>query len=788
MEMGQEAFENAGTPNNYFTNAYKETQKDDFDLSEGRIIPGNFSDTKTLWLGHNDWTRSVWETAFMHSHNISVSGKSENNQYYFSVGMLDQNSMLKIADNSNEKYFVRIKDNYSVIDGLLKIGTNMAFERQEVLRPTYYDDVAGYTASAWTSMPMTNPEGNPYNYGGFVPPTAPAASGDETRLYNRTKLQFSAELTPMENLSIKGDYAINTDFYDRKWVRKVAWMYQWDNTKSFEWQKKNGAGSDYAKDLIQVANLYADYKFSFLNNNFDIVAGMSHEEIDNRSFGASRDYIVAEYLGMLDLGDKESQDTYEGKDQYAIDSYFGRFSYDYAKKYFLEVNYRRDGTSKFHKDERWGNFYGVAGAWVLTQEEFMKNIPFLDFAKLRMSYGELGNQNADARFGHIAQITMLRGSLPFGNPTAQMKQQYVREGYYDEDGNFTRVLSDITRTWETVKINNFGLDLTVLDSKLSLTADYFVKNTVDILVGVERPSVLGIEPPKLNSGEFETKGFEFTIKWNDKIGDLNYFASFMLSDAKTEVTSLEDSKTIKDGYNQFVEGHPVGSYFGLEYAGIIKDQKVLEEYKKLTNVPGDLGIGDIMYLDKDGDGIIEPDKPYKEGDENSGDLVYLGNNATRYNYSINLGASWKGLDFSVMFQGVGEWNVTNNSSPMGGDWWNQPYDFEHGKSYHAEKRPDADWPRLTSNGTVDGWNWRTSTGVHKMFDNNYIRLKNLQVGYTLPKSWLEKVKVNKLRLYFTGTDLWSSHGLPEGFDPEKPFNYGYTPFPSIYSFGIQLTL
>jgi TonB-linked SusC/RagA family outer membrane protein len=777
MLMADEAFRNDGNNNHFFSQVVKAVSDPNFDINNPQVVKGPFGDTPTIWLGHNDWSKVMWGTAFMQSHNIAVSGRTDKSNYYVSVGVLDQGSMLQFGKNSNLRYFSRMKYDFEVLQDLLTLGTNISLERQKIERPNDYGGIKARIDQAWTSMPLSNPEGNYYNFGGFTPPHAFAeSSGDAQSLQYRARLQFNAKLTPIAGLTVEGQFATNLDVDDYSWKRDIIQFYSWDNKPTSRSTTKNGAGSSYRKDIHQVANLFANYKKSIGDHNASLTIGASHEEIDNRGFGASRNKLISDELNVLDLGDPEEQFTNEMKSQYAISSYFGRLSYDYQKKYMLDFQFRRDGSSRFYEDYRWGNFFGVSGAWVIAKENFLSDLNIFDNLKLRGSFGQLGNQNNVGRFDHFARI-WVGGERPFGDPLSPVKQQYAAE---------VSPLASKLRTWETVNMTNYAVDFAVLDARLSGSIDYFIKKTKDVLISQEFPTTLGISPPTVNGGEIETKGWELAINWKDKIGDFEYFISGTYTDDRNKVVSLEDSKVVSFGMNSYREGYSTGSWFGLEYGGLITDQATLDEYKKTSGVPHNLRLGDVMWMDKDGDGVIERGKLYKEGDPDSGDLVYLGNNNIRHQFSLTLGASWKGFDFSAMFQGVGKWKVTNNDSPMGGNWWEQPWKYEYLKSWHAD-RPNATWPALTGNGGIDGWNWQTSDASFKMYNNAYVRLKNVQIGYTLPKAITERFKVSKLRIYVSGSDLWETHNLPKGFDPEKPFSFSFTPLARYFSTGINVT-
>ncbi len=778
MIMASEAFENDGNNNHFFVNVRDAVTAPGFDLSKGEVVPGPFGDTPTIWLGHNDWSKEMWQTAFMQSHNLNVSGSTENSNYYMSAGILDQESMLKYGNNSNKRYFARFKYDFDVIDGLLNIGTNISLERQKIIEPTNYGAITARIDQAWTSMPLSTPEGRYYNFGGFSPPHAWAeAGGDSEILRYNTRAQFNAVLTPLEGLAITGRFSTDLNVEDQSFLREIIQFHNWNENPSSRSSDRTRAGSSYYKDTHQVADFFATYNRSINDaHNIEVTVGTSHEETDNRFFSAARNY-VPDALRVLDLGDLEEQSTDEAKSQYAISSYFSRLSYNFNEKYLFEINYRRDGSSRFAKQFRWGDFYGVSAGWVISNEDFLKNNALVNNLKLRMSKGQLGNQNNVGRFDHFSRIN-IGGVYIFGDPVSPVQTQGASEA---------SPLASQNRTWEVVNINNFGLDYSILDSRLSGSVDYFIKNTEGILISQEFPTVLGIAPPTVNGGEIQTKGIEVALTWADKAGDFDYFIKGVYSNDNNTVTSLEDAILPGFGYNSYVEGYSTGSYFGYEYGGLITDQAVLDEYKTIQGVPGNLRIGDVMWLDKDGDGVLEGGRLYKPGDPDSGDLVLLDNNRINHQYSVTLGASYKGLDFNAVFVGVGSWKVMNGDSPLGGNWWEQPWDYEWQQTYHEEDRPNATWPKLTSNGGIDGWNWTTSAAPFKMYNNAYLRLRNLQVGYTFPTQLVERLKISSLRVYVSGSNLWEKHNLPEGFDPEKPFGFNYTPFPRLYSTGVNIT-
>lgn len=303
-----------------------------------------------------------------------------------------------------------------------------------------------------------------------------------------------------------------------------------------------------------------------------------------------------------------------------------------------------------------------------------------------------------------------------------------------------------------------------------------------MLIPVTYPSMLGAEAPYSNSGKLRTNGFELTFNWTDKIGNVEYSAQFQLTDAVNKLVEYGGADTYKLGLNETREGYPMNSYFAYVYDGVIKDQADLDAYKKLEGVPSNIGIGDAKFKDLNGDGKIST---YGDKDGDDGDAEYVGSTTPRYSFGLNLGAKWNNLDISVFFQGVAKRTLFREGdfAMPWSDWWRYPPQFYYGQTWN-EDRPDAYYPRLT-HGEIRHWNYQAST-LQKI-NAAYVRLKNIQIGYTLPKGALQKLGIERTRFYVSGQDLFEIHNVKGGWDPESDkagFNY---PFQRYYSFGIDLT-
>lgn len=306
-----------------------------------------------------------------------------------------------------------------------------------------------------------------------------------------------------------------------------------------------------------------------------------------------------------------------------------------------------------------------------------------------------------------------------------------------------------------------------------------------MLIPVTYPSLLGATAPTSNSGDMETKGFEISLGWRDKIGNVEYFLKGMLSDAQNKIVKYGGSDTYILGLNRVAdgnvrEGYPMDSYFAYEFDGLIRTQAELDEYKKLEGVPSNIGIGDARFKDLNHDGKIST---YGDGDD--GDVKYLGNTSPRYSYGFTLGGKYKGFDFSIFFQGIGQRTLfrTEEYRMPWSDWWRQPPQFYYQQTWN-EDRQDAYYPRL-SHGDIRFWNYQEST-LQKI-DASYIRLKNVQVGYSIPRHLIQKIRLSNARVYLSGQDIWEHHNVKGGWDPESAQRGNNYPFQRYYSMGIDIT-
>jgi hypothetical protein len=343
-----------------------------------------------------------------------------------------------------------------------------------------------------------------------------------------------------------------------------------------------------------------------------------------------------------------------------------------------------------------------------------------------------------------------------------------------------------SRTWETITSKDAGLDFSMLNNRLYGSFDYFWKGNKNMLISVTYPSMLGKNAPTTNDGHLKVKGWEVAIGWRDQIGDFSYSIRGSLSDAKNTVVKRVGDNLITLGLNDQPTGYPLHSYFGYVFDGIIQNEQELAEYEaRFPNggIPGhgDLSVGDAKYKDLDNDGLLSV---LGDGNEGMGDVVYLGSTDPRSIFGLNLNAEYKGFDFGAFIQGVGKRTMFlegEANKPFAQPWY-QSAEYWYAKTWTPE-RTDAKYPAITNNGKRN-YNYYVSTNTkHNVA---YARLKNLQLGYTIPRKYVLKLELEKIRVYFSGEDMFEIHNAPGGWDPEDGGGYISYPFARNYSFGVNI--
>lgn len=727
-----------------------------------------FDDT-TNWLG------SLFDTAYSTTHDVSVTGGSDKINYRVSLGYLYDGSNIQFGNNQNERYNFRINNSFKITDWL-KLESVIGYNRQEQVAPTQVGAILTVNMPM-PGLPLMSQNGLPYAWGTWGSPAAKAEYGGDNKL-SVTGITisetFNANLTKWLDMSLNMGYSNSYAIRDTQ-SKSIEYYNYAGNTKvrtepiaDDSYYKKTTARTDFYTftGYLTGHHTFAD------DHNVKVMLGGQYEFKDFMQYGAEAKNIQPDFENINGAGVVELKDT--NKYQHAILSMMGRANYDYKSRYLIEFNMRYDGSSKFLPENRWAFFWGGSLGWRISEESFLRDSKWVDELKLRLSYGEVGNQGGISNYDGVSLFSL---NAQAGAMLGSSQASYLS----------ISKLASTSRSWERIKNYNIGLDFGLFGNRLSGMVEAFLKKNDNMLAPVTYPGVLGITAPDMNAGKFEAWGYEGQLTWRDKIGeDFNYFVGGTFTFARSELVNYGGTVTMSSGYTSSREGYPLNALFGLRYGGKIENEEMLEAYKAKfyenneIGIPSNLRVGDNMYCDVNGDGKL-----------NAEDYVYLGTDNPEIQYSLTAGFSWKGIDVSVVFQGAANrtmWNGINQwTVPMRANYTNTT-NQSIGNVWSPEN-PGGHYNPYTNDSNINNYNYQASS--HSASDASYIRLKNLSVGYTLPEKWFAKTKsISGCRIYFTGSDLWEHSNILDGWDPEAKSNPSSTaryPFVRTFTFGANLT-
>lgn len=742
-----------------------------------------------------DWYDAIYrDNVFSMEHNLSISGGSEKFQYYGSGNYLDQNGFMEFNQDKFKRYAGTIKINGQISEKL-SLALSNRFIREDFKRPSQLTNgqlFQNLARQGWPVLPLYDPNG--YLFDSPAPALGLRDGGSDITqsdwLYQQAQLTYE----PIKGWKVFGELNYRTLNEFRHWERLVTYNHD-INGNPYPSDKSSEVYEYARRENYYSTNLYSEYSRTINEvHNFKGLLGFQAELNKVRDFSAKRQGVIVPGLPVLDVtsgtdfnGNIVAPEVAGAYNNWSTNGYFGRINYDYKGKYLLETNLRYDGTSRFRNDKRWGWFPSVSAGWNMADETFWNGLKekINDF-KLRGSYGELGNQNTQDWYP--TYVTM-----PVGTASGNWLINGVRPNTSNAPGLVSQSL-----TWERIRSWNVGLDFGMFENRLTASFDYFNRFTEDMVgPAPELPITLGTAVPKLNNTDLKTYGFELDIKWNDLLtSGVGYSARLLLSDSKTEITRYPNPTGSLDTYRA---GMMLGEIWGLDTKGIAKTQEEMDTHLASLSNGGQTAIGttfeagDIMYTDLNGDGKID------EGANtitDHGDLRIIGNSTPRYNFGFDLGANYKGFDFRAFFQGVLKRDFFQNSDYFWGvsgrKWWSiamvehKDY-FRNDPEHPFGENLDAYYPRPLFGGTA-GKNIRPQSRYVQ--DASYIRLKNLQVGYSFNKNVTGKLHVNRLRVYISGENLWTMTKMSSIFDPETVgggWGGNVYPLSKVFSGGLSLS-
>lgn len=748
-----------------------------------------------IFLGNANRMDELFARRMSYQHNFSVSGSTEKSNYRISGEYADNQGNLAVAYDGQRQLNLRL--NYGVqLTDWLRVETSASMIKTKTKTPSVPMDVTMYAYDP-PVFPAKNPYGQWYANFGSVGDRSSIASlsdgGTDTKNNLQTRLDAKAifDIWKKEGLQLELMASFqNLEHRREKYILPVA-TYDWFGNPAqhavtdatLQTVQNPGYQSWANNNLYQYYSALMRWNHTFAKKHkVAVMAGVNAEKLNSKKLWASRETYSADGIYDISLGEGEQRNS-GGKSHNGTFSYIAKLNYDYAERYLLEVMARRDGNSKFAKGHQFKNFASASAGWIFTDEAFLKSItPIVNFGKLRASYGSSGNDVGLGNYDYISTIS--QGQSVLGNPA-----QLVTSSSLTNSG-----LISLTRTWEKVEQKNVGIDLHFLNSRLTTSFDYFVKDNKGMLTNVTYPSLLGGTAPKTNSGHLNVKGWELTIGWRDHINDFNYGLSFNMSNSKSKLMDMEGADTYVAGKNKTINGYPLNSWFVYRTDGYFKNQEEVDRYYALYGAKAgalsevmqgtvyELRPGDTKRLDLNNDYMITDN-----GSQDS-DLQFAGDGDPHYVFGINVNADWKGFDFTAFFQGQAKQLIMRSgymAYPFSTTYTNQNVNFV-GQTW-TEGNTDARYPRLTSYYQRAKWNYQNNDFM--LQNNRYLRLKSLIIGYSLPKSLIRKIGLQKLRVYFSGDDLWEATSIQDGYDPEmgEASNSSGYPFARTWSFGVNVT-
>ncbi|MDR2969240.1 MAG: TonB-dependent receptor [Tannerellaceae bacterium] len=808
---------NEASANGGLGNVYSDTMLENTKLfMEGKLAHATEYDSNGVWKTNMEsWGNTEWfdvyykDWTFSQEHNLSLTGGTENTTYYISGSFLNMGSDQNYGNESYKRYTLNSNINikaYSWLD----INLNTKFSRKDYNAPYYQTNGVYYH-----SMPRRKPSVPIYTPDGILAKESQlnelVRGGDYTDDSDLLYQQMQFVIKPLPNLEIvaEGNFRLDrTDTHaevlllpERKEDGSYFFMARDDKYGGRSFVDENMYKTNYYNP-----NIYGKYNFSLNDrHNFIVTAGFQSELNRYKMIGVRRDNLISQDVPTLN-NTTSSTDFAISNTQYdwATAGFFGRVNYDYKSRYLLEFNYRYDGASRFTGEKRWNSFPSISGAWNIARESFMDSYQnLLGNLKVRASYGSLGNQSASS----ASNVYPFYTNIPIGTADGSWLVGGVKPNTARPETVVNPLLG-----WEKVESIDVGLDIGMFNNRLNGSFDYFWRTTKGMIAnGEELPNTLGYNynstsgtssAAKINNANLITTGWDLSLSWRDALKNgLSYGATLVLSDAQTEV--LEYPNPTKSITNTYYKGMKIGEIWGYETHGLAKTDEEMQRH--LASLPnggqsaiGNIGWtgGDVMYKDLNKDGKIDRGKDVLD---DTGDRTIIGNNTPRYNFGVTLFAAYRNFDFSVFFQGTMKrdywvdglyfWGAT------GGYWQstalkeNMDYFRSADTDSYFGPNPGGYLPRPLYNSAQN-----QQASAQYLQNAAYMRLKNIQAGYTLPQELIKKANVTNLRVFVSADNLFTLSGMKAGaFDPEVLDGYtaGHgkaSPLKTTISFGVSVTL
>lgn len=748
-----------------------------------------------IWAGRRngnanyDWPQIlIGNTSFNQKHHINISGGTERTNYYVSGGFVDQNGVYKYG-NDNYRRYNFLSNVSSKVTDWLNVKTGIKYAKGLADYPVGQTTVGrehmmGEVITFAPMMPM-------YNINGTIQSPLVRWQQDSGRDKFETNdffVNLGADVEPLQGWVTSVSFNHNV-INSRRMVHPKPVMVELGTGEFGNVGKpESGFESSYNQTNYTLINFVSSYQKTVENHYFNVLAGYEQEARHYTSMSATATGLITDEVPSIStaLGEKNVTDALN---HWATQGVFGRINYNYKEKYLFEASARYNGSSRFAPDTRWGFFPSASAGYFISGEDFWRSIEtVVNSLKIRGSYGSLGNQNV----GLYSYLTTMGVGAELNWVIDGQRPQYAAPPGL--------ISSDLT--WETITTTNIGFDAGFLNERLQVTFDWYNRVTTDMLGPTQQlPYPLGVSTPQMNNAELSNKGFELVLAWRDRLSpEFSYDVKASIGDSRAKILKYYNEKELIDTW---YPGKMVGEIWGYTTDGIIQVEG--EEMPDQSRFFASWGPGDIKYRDLNGDGKVN-DGSRTLSDH--GDLTVIGNTSPRFNYNISGSFRWKGFDFSMFWQGIGKrdyfppntmqlfWGMLNGTGSSGLYKNSVTLDYWRPANETNMLGPNTDAylakPYFSSE-------TNKNRQVQTRFIQNaaYLRLKNLQVGYTLPSHLAEKISLQRARVYLSGENLLTITSLPGTFDPETtlasdPANNGYQsgriyPLSRVFSAGLNLT-
>nr|WP_262923927.1 TonB-dependent receptor [Spirosoma liriopis] len=709
-----------------------------------------------VYYENTDWYGELYKKSTSATeHNLSFSGSSGKADFYVTGRYYGQDGLFRYNSDDYKILSLRAKGSIQLYPWL-KVSNNADFSSMKYHNPLNVGEGGGIWRNiadeGHTVAPMFNPDGTltysaAYTVGDFWY----GKNGiDMDRRVFRNTADFATQFFD-DRFRVKGNFTFQTTDNNEYRTRVPIPYSRKPGVIEYVGTNTNDLQNIYRETLYTATNLYAEYEPRFSQNHYvKVLAGYNYENSNYRRLEVLRNGLIYEDAQDINLALGQAITTGGGMEKWAILGGFYRLNYGFKDRYLLELNGRYDGSSKFPSSERYAFFPSVSAGWRVSNESFWKVSPklFTDL-KIRASYGSLGNGSI-ASYAFQEQFAISQANVILNG----VKPQYTRQPSVIPNG----------LTWETSTTADLGIDLGMLNNRLTFTGDAYVRKTTGMFtVGMTLPAVFGTDVPKGNYADLTTKGWEAVLTWRDKFAvaskPLNYEVRFTMSDYQATIDKFNNpNKRLTDYY----DGQKVGEIWGYETAGFFTSEEDIKNSPKQTlfkaSNTGQWLPGDIKFRDLNGDGVIN------NGDNtvgNPGDRRIIGNSTPRYTYGVMLGADWNNFFVSAFFQGVGkqDWWPGSEAGSFWGQY-NRPYnklpEWQLGNIWSADN-PNAYLPRYRGYVSQNSAGELYQTQTRYLQNAAYLRMKNVQVGYNLPRLFIKKVGMNSARVFVSGENLltWS---------------------------------